>query len=114
MPLEMLRDPTQSPEERDGAPGRAPKFPPQRFFDFPADVANRYALAEMLRETDVFGHAVAEAEGYLKDALERIRITMAIIPSLPPDASVLELRVDPWVEEESMVAAVPRHVDEAD
>ena len=50
----------------------------------------------MLRDTDVFGQATAEAEGYLADALERFRLTMALLPPLAPGSRVLELGSNPY------------------
>jgi SAM-dependent methyltransferase len=68
----------------------------QRAFSFPSDVADPVALKALLRETDLFGAATAEAEGYLNDALDRFRITMALIPDLPSGARVLELGANPY------------------
>lgn len=50
----------------------------------------------MLRETDLFGAAAAEADGYLNDALDRFRITMALLPLLAPESKVLELGANPY------------------
>lgn len=80
----------------DGGPQSVAKLPPQRYFDFPPDVADKYAVRAMLAQTDVFGSAVAEARTYLDDALERFRITMALFPPLPPAAEVLELGANPY------------------
>lgn len=74
----------------------ADPHPGRRHFDFPADVADPEALRHELADTDIFGAATAEAEGYLGDALERFRITMAMIPALPPGARVLELGANPY------------------
>jgi SAM-dependent methyltransferase len=71
----------------------APSPPP---FVFPPDVADVDALRAFLADTDIFGHAPAEGEGYLADALERFRVTMAMLPSLPEGARVLELGANPY------------------
>lgn len=68
----------------------------RRYFEFPADVANKYALREKLSQTDVFGPATAEAKAYLDESLERFRITMALIPELPACARILELGANPY------------------
>jgi len=63
---------------------------------FPADVADRAALVAHLRQTDVFGTATSEADGYLGNSVERFRITMAMLPALGPDARILELGANPY------------------
>lgn len=71
--------------------------PPPRQITFPPDVADRESVREYLADTDIFGEAVAEAHGYLSDALDRFRITMALLPpSLAPGARVLELGANPY------------------
>jgi SAM-dependent methyltransferase len=62
----------------------------------PADVVDREALRTYLADTDIFGPAVEEAHGYLTDALDRFRITVALLPELPPGARVLELGANPY------------------
>jgi len=49
-----------------------------------------------LAETDLFGPARAEADGYLADAFERFRTTMALLPPLADGAKVLELGSNPY------------------
>jgi SAM-dependent methyltransferase len=71
-------------------------FPPQRSIDYPPDVVDTDALRRRLAETDLFGSAQAEAAGYLDNALERFRVTMAMVPSLPAGAKVLELGSNPY------------------
>jgi SAM-dependent methyltransferase len=63
---------------------------------FPADVADRAALVAHLRQTDVFGTATREADGYLGNSVERFRITMAMLPELSSDARILELGANPY------------------
>jgi len=71
--------------------------PPSREITFPSDVADRESLREYLADTDIFGAAEAEARGYLFDALDRFRITMALLPpGLAPGARVLELGANPY------------------
>lgn len=62
----------------------------------PDDVADLEALRNYLRDTDIFGPAKAEADGYLTDALERFRLTMALLPDLEPGGRVLELGANPY------------------
>jgi SAM-dependent methyltransferase len=62
----------------------------------PDDVVDAEALRAYLADTDIFGPAVEEAEGYLNDAFERFRVTMALLPALPPGAKVLELGANPY------------------
>jgi SAM-dependent methyltransferase len=63
---------------------------------FPPDVIDREALRAQLRQTDLFGAAEHESEAYLADALDRFRITMALLPQLPRQAKVLELGANPY------------------
>lgn len=63
---------------------------------YPDDVADPDALRELLRDTDLFGDAVAEADGYLADALERFRVTMALLPEVPRGGRLLELGSNPY------------------
>jgi SAM-dependent methyltransferase len=62
----------------------------------PDDVADADGLRRYLADTDVFGAATEEAAGYLNDALERFRVTMALLPELAPGAAVLELGANPY------------------
>ena len=62
----------------------------------PDDVADVEALRRYLADTDIFGPAVQEAEGYLNDAFERFRVTMALLPDLSRGARVLELGANPY------------------
>jgi SAM-dependent methyltransferase len=75
------------------APVVAETSPP---IPLPADVLDGPVLRARLAETDLFGPARAEAEGYLADAFDRFRITMALIPALPEGARVLELGSNPY------------------
>lgn len=63
---------------------------------YPVDVVDASHLRELLADTDVFGDAVEEAEGYLADSLERFRVTMALVPELGRGAHVLELGANPY------------------
>jgi len=63
---------------------------------FPDDVADAAALRRYLADTDIFGPNAHEAAGYLNDALERFRMTMALLPPLAPGARVLELGSNPY------------------
>ncbi len=62
----------------------------------PADLADDEEVRGFLADTDVFGAATAEAHGYLADAFDRFRITMALLEGAPPDAEVLELGANPY------------------
>jgi SAM-dependent methyltransferase len=75
---------------------RPPTPPVPRSITFPPDVADAEQLRALLKETDLFGEAVQEAENYLGSALERFRITMALVPELPSGARVLELGANPY------------------
>lgn len=83
---------------RTAAAGPAPAVAadPSPTVAFPDDVADAAGIRSRLAETDLFGAARAEAEGYLADALERFRTTMALLPELPPGATVLELGSNPY------------------
>lgn len=62
----------------------------------PADVADADEVRAFLADTDVFGPAAAEAEGYLADAFDRFRITVALLDGVAADAEVLELGANPY------------------
>ncbi|MDQ3385240.1 MAG: class I SAM-dependent methyltransferase [Actinomycetota bacterium] len=62
----------------------------------PADLADADPVRTDLADTDVFGPAEAEAHGYLADAFDRFRITMALLDDVPRDAEVLELGANPY------------------
>ena len=51
---------------------------------FPPDIDDVEELRSFLADTDVFGPATEEGEGYLSHALERFRITLAITPEIRP------------------------------
>lgn len=88
-------------EQRERVRGRAvdllaAKRPASRHVPLPDDVADEHAVRELLTDTDIFGDNVAEANAYLNDALHRFRITLALVPDLPPGAKVLELGSNPY------------------
>lgn len=60
------------------------------------DLADAEEVRAFLADTDVFGAAAAEAHGYLADAFDRFRITMALLDGVPVDADVLELGANPY------------------
>ena len=62
----------------------------------PADLADAEEVRAHLADTDIFGPAQAEADGYLADAFDRFRITMALLDGTPADADVLELGANPY------------------
>jgi SAM-dependent methyltransferase len=62
----------------------------------PADLTDAAEVRAHLADTDIFGPAQAEADGYLADAFDRFRITMALLDDVPPDADVLELGANPY------------------
>jgi SAM-dependent methyltransferase len=61
----------------------------------PADLADADGLRDYLADCSVFTDA-REAEGYLTDALERFRVTMAALERVPVDAAILELGSNPY------------------
>ena len=64
---------------------------------YPPDVADPRPLREFLKDTDAFHGAVAECGAYVNDALERFRVTMALLPpDLGPGSSILELGASPY------------------
>lgn len=69
---------------------------PSPHITLPDDLVDAAAVRARLAETDLFGAAQAEAEGYLADAFERFRITMALLPPLAGGARVLELGANPY------------------
>ncbi|HEX2064796.1 MAG TPA: methyltransferase domain-containing protein [Acidimicrobiales bacterium] len=73
-----------------------PEPAPARSLAFPPDVVDAAALREHLLDTDLFAGAPGEAEAYVADSLERFRITMALVPDLPPGTPVLELGANPY------------------
>lgn len=75
---------------------RPREAPPARTIALPDDVADDKELREYLRDTDIFGPAGHEAEDYLADSFERFRLTMALLPALPPGSRVLELGANPY------------------
>jgi SAM-dependent methyltransferase len=66
--------------------------PAPRNFTFPEDVRDPEALFETLSD-HAFGE---EGDAYLRDHLERFRVTMAVLPPLPEGAAVLELGSAPY------------------
>jgi len=74
---------------------RHPKPPPPRTLILPSDVADADALRAYLTDTDIFS-TVEEADAYLADALERFRVTVAMLPELPAGVQVLELGANPY------------------
>lgn len=71
-------------------------IPPPRRIAFPPDVADREQVRRYLLDTPVGGDARREIEGYVTDALDRFRVTMALLPELPAGARVLELGAGPY------------------
>lgn len=61
----------------------------------PADLADADKLRDYLADCSVFTDA-SEAEGYLADALDRFRVTMAALERVPGDAAILELGANPY------------------
>lgn len=70
--------------------------PSERVVDLPDDVADAEGLRAALADTDIFGPSAREAHDYLFDSFERFRVTMALVPELPPQAKVLELGANPY------------------
>jgi SAM-dependent methyltransferase len=66
--------------------------PAARSFAFPEDVRDPRALFELLSDHQ-FGE---EGDAYVRDHLERFRVTMAVLPPLPEGAAVLELGSAPY------------------
>jgi SAM-dependent methyltransferase len=62
----------------------------------PADLADTDEVRAFLADTDIFGPAEAEAQGYLADAFDRFRITMALLEDVGAEADVLELGANPY------------------
>lgn len=75
---------------------RASTTPSSRQIAFPPDVADRESLRDYLTDTDLFGAVPQEGDAYLTDALERIRITMALVPAVPEGSRILELGANPY------------------
>jgi SAM-dependent methyltransferase len=63
---------------------------------FPPDVADEEAVRGFLLKTNIFPNNPAEADAYLSDALNRFRISMALVPDLPEGTKVLELGSNPY------------------
>ncbi len=80
---------------RDRVTDGRPPGPVEAPFPYPPDVADAEALRARLAQTDLFGDPV-EGQGYLEDALQRFRLTMAMIPPLDDGARVLELGSNPY------------------
>jgi len=65
--------------------------------DYPPDVADPRALKAFLSDTDAFRDSVDECGAYVNDALERFRITMALLPrDLNGGSRILELGASPY------------------
>lgn len=62
----------------------------------PPDVADAPGLREFLKQTTVFGAQTADRDAYIDDALERFRITMALVPEETGGARLLELGSNPY------------------
>jgi 2-polyprenyl-3-methyl-5-hydroxy-6-metoxy-1,4-benzoquinol methylase len=63
---------------------------------FPPDIVDKERLRAYLLDTPVGGAARMEMEGYVTDAIDRFRVTMALVPPLEPGARVLELGAGPY------------------
>ena len=64
---------------------------------YPPDVADPRALKAFLSDTDAFHASVDECGAYVNDALERFRITMALLPpGLNGGSRILELGASPY------------------
>jgi SAM-dependent methyltransferase len=75
---------------------RAAAARPVRQIDFPEQVADIDVLREFLLDTDIFGPETAEKEGYVNHAINRFRITMALLANFPARSKVLELGSNPY------------------
>lgn len=75
-------------------PVPAPVSPPLP--GFPDDVADAESVRHLLLGNAAVFADPAEAANYLEDALQRFRVTMALLPSLPIGAKVLELGANPY------------------
>lgn len=75
---------------------RSPRPVSQRRIAFPDDVRDAAAVHDLLVDTDLFADVPEQRDNYLADALDRFRITMALLPDLGPDARVLELGAAPY------------------
>lgn len=70
--------------------------PAQREVKYPFDISDREELRTFLQDSPIFGDAWMERQAYIDDALDRFRVTMSLVPELPPGARVLELGADPY------------------
>ena len=75
---------------------RTPRRPPDPAVALAADVADRAALIDYLRDTDLFGEAEAERDNYLSDAIERFQITLSLVDRVLTQGRVLELGSNPY------------------
>lgn len=89
-------DPADSLQARSEYDACLPSAPFAGVGEYAPEVADPEALRERLRDTDIFGPAEAERDGYLADALERFRVTMSLLPELPQNGRVLELGANPY------------------
>ena len=75
---------------------RAPRPAAQREIVFPEDVRDAAAVRDLLVDTDLFADVPEQRDNYLADALDRFRITLALLPELGAGARVLELGAAPY------------------
>jgi 2-polyprenyl-3-methyl-5-hydroxy-6-metoxy-1,4-benzoquinol methylase len=63
---------------------------------FPPDVADKEMLRAYLLDSPYSADIRLEVEGYVADAIERFRVTMALVPQLEKGQRVLELGAAPY------------------
>lgn len=61
------------------------------------DMRDREAVVESLTDSDAFGNLVTERDSYIGSSIDRVRITLSLLPSLPVGARVLELGSHPYL-----------------
>jgi 2-polyprenyl-3-methyl-5-hydroxy-6-metoxy-1,4-benzoquinol methylase len=100
----MFRRNRATPETSTADSVPLPASPFSDFGSYADDVVDAEAVAALLRDTDIFGAAVVERDGYLADALERFRVTMSLIPQLPEGSRILELGANPYFVTELLLS----------
>ena len=68
---------------------------PPGHINIPADLADKTEARRYLADCFTFEHA-DESNAYLDDSLERFRVTMAVLESVPANVQVLELGSNPY------------------